>query len=339
MEVSVKKLGKQTICFSNSPGISETASIVSKKEGEGPLGAKFDQIVPDPMWEEASWEKAENKFLKQATDKLLQKSKLNPGDIDYILSGDLINQCTGTSFAIKDFNIPFLGIFGACSTIAEGLLIGSMIIDGDFGGRVIASTSSHFCSAEKQFRTPLEYGGQRPPTAQWTVTGAGALLLEKRHMPPFVTHATVGKIVTHGVKDANNMGAAMAPAFVDTLCAHFNDTGREPAFYDLIVSGDLGGVGGALAKDLAQGAGFDINNNYNDCGCMIFDGEKQDTHAGGSGCACSAVVLCGYILDEMRAHRMNNVLFCATGALMSPMTCMQGEDILGISYAIALSNG
>lgn len=332
------KLGKQTIRFSSPPSIVATASVVSKKEGDGPLGNRFDLVVPDPLWDEKSWEAAESKFLKTAIQTAVEKSHIPLEQMESVLSGDLMNQCTATAFGVQDFSLPLLGVYGACSTMAESLLLNAVLIDGGFQQYGISAVSSHFCSAEKQFRTPLEYGGQRPPTAQWTVTGAAAAVVGKQDRPPFITHATLGKIVDKGIADANNMGAAMAPAFVDTLLQHFQDTGRSPDDYDLIVSGDLGEVGRVLAMDLCREKGVDISPCYQDCGCLIFDGNKQDTHAGGSGCACSGSVLSAYLLPEMQAGRIQNLLFVPTGALMSPTTCMQGQNILGISYAIAISS-
>lgn len=332
-----KRLGNQTIAFANPPSIIESAAIGSKKESEGPLSADFDQLVPDPLWEEKSWEAAESKFMETAIRKAVQKANMKPDQIDYVIAGDLMNQCTSSAFAVKNLNIPLLGIYGACSTMAESLAISAMMIDGGYAATTVSATSSHFCSAEKQFRTPLEYGGQRTPTAQWTVTGSGAAVVGKKDQPPYITHVTLGRIVDKGITDANNMGAAMAPSFADTLSTHFKETGRQPDYYDLIVSGDLGEVGKALASDLLRDRGYDVSNNYNDCGCLIFDNQNQDTHAGGSGCACSATVLCGHLLKQVRSGKLQNLLFAATGALMSPTTCMQGENILGICYAISIS--
>ncbi len=330
------RLGARTVEFANPPVILESAATGSKKESEGKLAADFDLLVPDPLWEEKSWEAAESKFLKQAITIAMEKAGLKLSQIGCIVSGDLMNQCTSTAFAIKDFHRPLLGVYGACSTMAESMLVAANFISSGFVEYAIAATSSHFCSAEKQFRTPLEYGGQRTPTAQWTVTGSGAAILGATGEGPKITHATLGKIVDRGITDANNMGAAMAPAFVDTMVNHFKDTGRKVTDYDLIVSGDLGFVGRELAVRLAAENGLDFSVNYDDCGCMIYDRTKQDVHAGASGCACAGTVLCGHLLKRIRKGELKRILFAPTGALMSPTTCMQGESILGISYAISI---
>ena len=238
---------------------------------------------------------------------------------------------------MKDCNVPYFGIFGACSTMAEGMTLAAMLTDGGFSEKSVAAAGSHFCSAEKQFRFPLEYGGQRPPSAQWTVTGFGAVCIGKTGNVK-ITEATTGIITDYGIKDAANMGAAMAPAFVSTLCAHFKDTGRTPSYYDIILSGDLGLVGKDIANELMKKEGYDISENYNDCGAMIFDPESQDTHSGGSGCGCSASVLCGYILPRMEIGELKNVLFIATGALMSPTSSQQGNSIPSVAHAIALNS-
>ena len=331
-----QKLGNRTVAFSNPPILLESAATGSKKESEGKLAADFDLLVPDPLWEEKSWETAESKFLKTAITIAMEKSGLSWDKIGCIVSGDLMNHCTSTAFAIKDFHRPLLGVYGACSTMAESMLVASTFISSGFIDYAIAATSSHFCSAEKQFRTPLEYGGQRTPTAQWTVTGSGAIVLGASGNGPKVTHATLGKIVDRGITDANNMGAAMAPAFVDTMINHFKDTGRSVSDYDLILSGDLGFVGRELAVRLTAENGLDFSVNYDDCGCMIYDRKTQDVHAGGSGCACAGTVFCGHIMRRLKSGELKRVLFAPTGALMSPTTCMQGENILGISYAIAV---
>ncbi len=331
-----QKLGARTVAFQRPPVILESAATGSKKESEGKLAADFDLLVPDPLWEEKSWEAAESKFLKKAVSIAMEKSGLQWDQIGCIVSGDLMDQCTSTAFAVKDFHRPLLGVYGACSTMAESMIVASNLISSGWQEYAIAATSSHFCSAEKQFRTPLEYGGQRTPTAQWTVTGAGAAILAAQGTGPKVTHATLGKIVDRGVTDANNMGAAMAPAFVDTMINHFKDTGRSVKDYDLIVSGDLGFVGRELAVRLAAENGLDFSENYDDCGCMIYDRAKQDVHAGASGCACAGTVLCGHLLKRIRSGELKRILFSPTGALMSPTTCMQKENILGISYAIVI---
>jgi len=330
---NTKRLGGQTITFPTSPSVLGFATIVGQKEGEGPLGSFFDTIEADQMFGTTTWEKAESAMVSKTIAKCIEKSNISQDQINYILSGDLLNQCAGSNFGLRDTGIPYLGIFGACSTMAEGLSIGSMIVDGGFADKIMAVAGSHFCSAERQFRYPLEYGGQRPPSAQWTVTGCGAVILGHGE-GPYITHVTTGRIEDKGIKDANNMGAAMAPAFVSTLKAHFEDTGRTPTDYDLILSGDLGLIGKQIATELMQKDGYDIRPNYNDCGVMIFDCKTQDTHAGGSGCGCSASVLCGNILPRLKSKELARVLFIATGALMSPTTTQQGESIPSIAHAV-----
>ncbi len=322
----------------NGVGIAGYASVAGKKEGEGPLRHYFDILMEDAEWGEKTWEKTESKMQKSAVAHAVEKAGINLSDINYIFAGDLLNQCIGSSFGLRELEIPFLGVYGACSTMAETLGLAAMTVDGGFADCSAAVTSSHFCTAERQYRTPLEYGGQRTPTAQWTVTGAGALILSKSGGAPYVTHFTAGKIVDLGITDANNMGAAMAPAAADTLLAHFKDTGNRPEDYDLILSGDLGEVGRSILVDMMNDEGYDIAENYNDCGCMIFDGKKQDTHAGGSGCGCGASTLCGYVMNRMKAGELNRVLFMATGALLSPTSTLQGESIPSVAHAVVISN-
>lgn len=322
----------------NGVGIAGYASVAGKKEGEGPLRRYFDILMDDAEWGEKTWEKTESKMQKSAVAHAVEKAGINLSDINYIFAGDLLNQCIGSSFGLRELEIPFLGVYGACSTMAETLGLAAMTVDGGFADCSAAVTSSHFCTAERQYRTPLEYGGQRTPTAQWTVTGAGALILSKSGGAPYVTHFTAGKIVDLGITDANNMGAAMAPAAADTLLAHFKDTGNRPEDYDLILSGDLGEVGRSILVDMMNDEGYDIAENYNDCGCMIFDGKKQDTHAGGSGCGCGASTLCGYVMNRMKAGELNRVLFMATGALLSPTSTLQGESIPSVAHAVVISN-
>jgi len=333
---AAKKIGTQTIQFQFPPSIISTASIVGKKEGEGPLKNYFDYVLDDLHWGEKTWEKAESKMLKEAISKAIEKANKNVNEIDYIFAGDLLNQCIGATFGIRDLGIPFFGLFGACSTMSLSLSIAAMVIDGGYADYAVAATSSHFCSAERQFRFPLEYGGQRPPTSQWTVTGAGAVVLSSQGTGPYITHVTVGKIVDLGIKDVNNMGAAMAPAAVDTIYTHFNDTGFIPDDYDLIITGDLAKVGKEIAEDMLKDKNIDISNKYTDCGIKIFESEVQDTHAGGSGCGCSAVVLAGYLYKEMLKGNLNKILFVATGALMSPTSSQQGESIPAIAHAVTI---
>ena len=323
--------------FVAPPVILASASVVGKKEGEGPLRDCFDSVSQDTYFGTKSWEQAESAMLRQCFDLVCQKAGLLPEQLDYVLSGDLLNQCVGSAYAMRDIGVPYLGLYGACSTMAESLSLAAMLIDGGYAEHAAALTSSHFCSAERQYRFPLEYGGVRTPTAQWTVTGSGALILGAAGSGPRVTMVTTGKIADAGITDANNMGAAMAPAAYETLKAHFADTGRTPDYYDLIVTGDLGKLGRELLLELFRQDGVDLSTNHNDCGLMIFDLENQDVHCGGSGCGCSASVLTGYLLNGMREGRWKNILFCPTGALHSPTSAFQGESVPGICHAIAIS--
>lgn len=332
-----KHLGRQTVRFETPPSILATASVVGKKEGEGPLRDYFDQVHEDTKFGQSSWEKAESQMQTLALQAALTKASVSPSAVDMLFAGDLLNQCIGTSFAARGTDIPFYGLYGACSTMAESLSMASMAVEGGFANHAAAMTSSHFASAERQYRLPLEYGGQRTPTAQWTVTGSAAFILGPNDKPPYIRAITTGKIVDLCVADANNMGAAMAPAFVDTVIAHFKDTGLKPTDYDLIVSGDLGSVGKALALDLFRREGYDMKNVLDDCGTMIFDLESQDVHAGGSGCGCSAVVLSGYLLKKLETGVYKNILFCGTGALLSPVSTQQGESIPAVCHAVAIS--
>ena len=276
----MEKLGKQTIKFDTPPTILDCASIVGPKEADGPLASYFDNCLEDEFWGENSWEKAESKIIKETVNTVVSKSGLPSDKIDYCFAGDLLNQCISSSFGLRELNIPFFGIFGACSTFVEALMLGAIFTESGAGENVICAASSHFCSAEKQFRFPLELGNQRPQSAQWTVTGSGAAIVSKNGTGPYITHITPGKIVDMGIKDANNMGAAMAPAALDTLLTHFKDTGRAPSYYDVILTGDLGHVGKEILIELAETKGYNIKSNYNDCGVLIFDKEKQDTHSG-----------------------------------------------------------
>jgi len=331
-----KRLGKQTLRLSSPPSMISNASIVGPKEGEGPLAVYFDHVLKDDYFGEESWEKAECKMLKEVVKNAIKSSGMSSTNINFMFAGDLLNQIISSSFAARELQIPFIGLYGACSTMAESICMGSVMLDGGFAEAVVCATSSHFSSAERQYRFPLEQGVQRPPFAQWTVTGAGAAVLAEAGNGPYITHVTIGKVLDFGVKDANNMGAAMAPAAVDTITAHLNETGRSPLYYDLIVTGDLGNIGKAITLDMMQKEGFDINKVYNDCGSMIFDGAKQDAYAGGSGCGCSAAVLNGYIAKEMKKGNLNRVLLVATGALLSPITTWQGESIPSIAHAVAI---
>lgn len=331
----MQKIGKQTIKFDTPPTIIETACIVGPKEADGPLAKYFDQCLEDEFWGESTWEKAESKIIKEAVNTLLGKAGVSPAEIDYCFAGDLLNQCISSSFGLRDSNVPYFGIFGACSTFVEGMSLAAIFAEG-FANKVLFATSSHFCSAEKQFRFPLELGNQRPPSAQWTVTGAGSAIISKDGNGPFITYVTPGKIVDMGIKDANSMGAAMAPAALDTLVTHFKDTGRKPSYYDVIVTGDLGYIGKDILTDLAKQEGYDIKPNYDDCGVLIFDKEHQDTHSGGSGCACCGSVFSGYFFKQLRDKKIKRILLIATGALMNATSSQQGESIPGIAHAISI---
>lgn len=331
-----KKIGKQTVRLAEGVTILSAASTVGPKEAEGPLGKYFDQTVEDSFFGEKSWELAESKFVEKNMGLAIQKANLKPKDMDYILCGDLLNQCTGSTFGIKNLEIPFFGLFGACSTMGESMSLGAMLIDGGFANHVLAGASSHFCAAEKQFRFPLPLGTQRPPTATWTVTGDGAVVLSRKGEGPKITEITTGKIVDMGVTDANNMGAAMAPAAAALLKAHFEDTGRTPQEYDVIATGDLGTVGRQLVVELLKKEGYDMDSRYTDCGIEIFDAEKQDTHAGGSGCACSAVTFCAYFYPKLVSGEIGRMLFIPTGALMSPTSSQQGQPIPGIAHGVVI---
>lgn len=333
-----KKMGKQTVKLSNPVRIINTSSIVSKKEGEGPLGDCFDKVIDDSLYGENSWEKAESKFIRENIKNLLSKANMDTNNIDYLICGDLLDQCSGSTFGIESFNIPFLGVFGACSTMGESMSIGAMLLDGGFGENIIAGASSHFCGAEKQFRTPLPLGNQRPPTTTWTVTGAGAVLLSKSGNYPKITHITTGKVVDMGITDANNMGAAMAPAAADLLINHFKDTGRTPQDYDVIATGDLGEVGKNIVISLLSEENYALDERYTDCGIEIYDNEKQDTHCGGSGCGCSATTFASYFYPKLCSGEIKTMLFIPTGALMSVVSAGQGQSIPSIAHGVVITS-
>ncbi len=335
----MKKIGKQTIKFDTPPVIVECGSIVGPKEADGPLAKYFDQCLDNEFWGEKTWEKAESKIIKETVNTAISKSGIPSEKIDYCFAGDLLNQCISSSFGLRELNIPFFGVFGACSTFVESLSLASVFIENGINFALCA-VSSHFCSAEKQFRFPLELGNQRPPTSQWTVTGAGAAIVANASNSDFsgprITYITSGKIVDMGIKDANNMGAAMAPAAFDTLITHFKDTGRNPSYYDAILTGDLGHIGKDILTELSQKNGYNIKSVYNDCGVLIFDKEKQDTHSGGSGCGCCATVFSGYIFKMLKEKKLKKVLLIATGALTNSTSAQQGESIPGIAHAISI---
>lgn len=331
----IKKIGEYTMQFESTPSITGYGAVAGKKESEGPLGSCFDKIFYDAHAGQDSWEKAESTLQKEALSIALGKANRKPEDISYIFAGDLLNQCISSSYGLRDFNIPYLGQYGACSTMAQSLIMAAVMVES--GGAQCCScvTSSHFCSAERQYRFPLEYGGQRTPTAQWTVTGAGSCIVENaKGNYPKVAYATVGRIVDMGVKDANNMGAAMAPAAAQTISNFLSDTNTGPSDYDMIFTGDLGKVGSDLLYQLLDEKKYNIRDNHRDCGLLIFDCEKQDVHAGGSGCGCAASVFCSAILNKMKKGELKNILLIATGALMSPTSTQQGESIPSVAHLV-----
>lgn len=328
--------GKQSVVFLQPPAVLSYASVVGKKESEGPLSSSFDIASSDTRFGQRSWEKAEMQMQKTALELALQKGALKASDLDAAFLGDLLNQCIASSFTMRGIGIPTLGLYGACSTMAESLLLAGMSISGGFCRKTLSMASSHFASAERQYRFPLGYGGQRTPTAQWTVTGTGALILGHMGTGPYLRSGTVGTVVDAGIRDANNMGAAMAPAAYETLRAHFDDLSLAPEDYDLIVTGDLGSLGSQLVRELFADDGVKLGARYQDCGVMIFDAKAQDVHCGGSGCGCSAAVLCGYLLCQMRRHELRRLLFCGTGALLSPISTQQGESIPAVCHAVSL---
>lgn len=342
MEQNSIQMGNQSIAFQNPPFIMEESSIAGKKEGEGPLGGYFDEIEKEEMCGGKTWEEGESRLLKRAVEKVLSKAGLVPGDIRYLLCGDLLGQLMATSFGISDFEIPVFGLYGACSTMGESMSLGAFLTGAGYADKVIALTSSHFASAEKQFRFPLDYGNQRPLCATWTVTGSGAVVISKDRDKKnigkdiAITGVTTGKIVDYGLKDSMNMGACMAPAAADLIYAHLQDFNRQPDFYDAIITGDLGYVGKDILIELVEGKGYDIKNNHTDCGIEIFDRETQDTHSGGSGCGCSAITLAAYILHKMRKGQWNKVFFIPTGALLSPVSFNEGNSVPSIAHGIVL---
>lgn len=334
--MAIKRLGTQTIKLANPPSIISTYSIVGPKEGDGPLKDYFDLILEDDLWGEESWEKAESKIQESAISSVISNGGLSLTDINYLFSGDLLNQIVASGYAARQLAIPFFGLYGACSTMTESLSLGAMAIDGGFADNVVCATSSHFSSAERQFRFPLEYGAQRPFSSQWTVTGAGATLLSSTGNGPYITHITTGKIVDPGITDVTNMGAAMAPAAMDTMINHFKDTGFRPKDYDLIITGDLGLVGKSIVLDMMKKENYNLDKMFKDAGGEIFDPEVQDTHAGGSGCACSATVFNGYVFKEILKGKYDRVLLMSTGALHSTLITQQGESIPGIAHAVTI---
>ena len=331
------RIGKQTVEFVGAPSFLSWASIAGEVEAVGPLASYFDLTV-DELWNEDTWEKCEAKMFEQAVRIAVEKTGMFMDDIDCLLGGDLLNQIVSINFAARALQRPFIGLYGACSTMGESLMVGAMLLDGGFAETVACVTGSHFSTAERQYRFPLELGNQRSPTAQRTVTGAGASILG-RGGDIKITGATIGKVVDLGIKDSENMGAAMAPAAADTLLMHLQDTGKGPQDYDLILTGDLGRFGYDIMLDMTKEAGVDIRQNYNDCGMMIFDRARQNVDSGGSGCGCSAVTLNGYILGKLASGELKKVLFMPTGALLSPTTTLQGGSIPCISHAVVIESG
>lgn len=352
-----QKLGKASVCLDKPVYILNSASIVGKKEGEGPLGLLFDMIGEDDMFGCNTWEEAESNLQKDAIYMALGKAGLKPADISFVFAGDLLGQSIATSFGIATYQIPLLGVYGACSTCGESLALGAMCVAGGFAERVVCVTSSHFASAEKEFRFPLEYGNQRPLSATWTVTGSGAFVLSdtpvisktiaaaneqsekvQSNARAQITGITVGKIVDYGLKDSMNMGACMAPAAASTLEQHFIDFNSQPSDYDKIITGDLGSVGQTVLIDLLREKGYDISDRHMDCGIEIYDAKAQDTHAGGSGCGCSAVTLSAYILKQVEEGNWKKVLFMPTGALLSKTSFNEGQSVPGIAHALVLES-
>ena len=308
------------------------AAVAGKKEGEGPLKEYFDKVVKDDKFGEESFEKAERKFFSTAISLATQKAGLEKPDM--IIGGDLLNQIISASFASRDFFAPFFGVYGACSTICESMLLGACLVSGGFTENVFCAASSHFSTAERQYRFPLDYGSQQTPTSQWTVTGAGCSVLTNKKSAIRICAGTVGKVIDLGIKDANNMGAAMAPAAADTICEHLRATGTTQNDYDVILTGDLGKLGKELAIELIKQNGFDVSQKINDCGCMIFYPE-QNAPMGASGCGCASVVFNGFVKNQLEQGKIKSVLLAATGALLSPTSSFQGENIPGISYALS----
>ena len=329
--------GKQSIMFEKPPYIVNYASIVGQKEGEGPLGKYFDKIEHDPMVGKDNWEEAESELQKKAASMALQKAGLMPEDIRYLFSGDLLGQIIASSFGMLELQIPMFGLYGACSTAGESLSLAAMTVAAGYAEHCLAVTSSHFASAEKQFRYPLEYASQRPLSTTWTVTGSGAFVVGKTGNVK-ITGITTGKMVDYGIKDSMNMGAAMAPAAADTIYQHFQDFKRTPEDYDLIVTGDLGVVGRELVLDLLRRKGYELTKQYFDCGIAIFDDSTQDTHSGGSGCGCSAVTLAGYLLPKLERGELKRILFLPTGALLSTVSFNEGQSIPGICHGVVLEH-
>ena len=333
-----QKVGKQSIAFENGVYIDAMASIVGKKEGNGPLGHESDMIVEDPKFGEDNWDAAESKFQNETAKLVISKSGLAKESIRYIFAGDLLGQLIATTFGIAELGIPLFGLYGACSTMGESISLGAMTVAAGYADYVMALASSHFASAEKSFRFPLEYSNQRPYSATWTVTGCGSVIIGKDKGIAKIEGITTGKIVDYGIKDAMNMGACMAPAAADVIYNNLKDFHIEPDYYDKIITGDLGYVGQTILIDMLKERGIDISDRHYDCGVEIFDNDEQDTHSGGSGCGCSASVLCSYILKQLEKGYWKRILFVPTGALMSPISFNEGQSIPGIAHAVVLAS-
>lgn len=334
------RVGKRTVAFTSLPIMYSAAAVAGQNERAGPFGETFDVILGDDLWGEKTYELAERKMILEAVNTALEKVSLKPDDISYMLGGDLLNQIISSGFAARTLGIPFFGLYGACSTIAESLVLGAMLVDGGFAEHVVCTTSSHFATAERQFRNPLELGTPKTPTSQSTVTGSGAAVLSSKRDSayPAVTHATAGCVIDLGINDVNNLGAAMAPAAAETIISHLEDTGRASDYYDYIVTGDLGTFGSELLLRLTSENGHDISNNHRDCGAIIYSGNEL-MKCGGSGCGCSASLLCGHFFGEMRHGKIKRILFIATGALHSPTSMLQKETIPSIAHAVSLEMG
>lgn len=336
--MNVKRLGRQTAALTVPAAVVSWAAVVGRMEEDGPLGGCFDAVYDDSFCGQKTWEQGEAAMQSDALRLALQKGGLTAEDVDCVFAGDLLNQNIGATFALRDFGIPVCGVYGACSTMGESLALAALAVSGGGARLAAAQTSSHFCTAERQYRMPLPYGSQRSPTAQWTATAAGCCIVGRESEGPYVTHVTRGRIIDMGVTDMTNMGAAMAPAAYDTLTALFRETETKPVDYDLIITGDLGAVGHDILLELFRQEGVALEN-YTDCGLLLYDRQRQDMHAGGSGCGCSAAVLCGHLLDGLRKGKWRRVLFAPTGALLSPTSSFQGESIPGICHAVVLAAG
>lgn len=341
------RLGKQSLVFPTRPAVLSTFTVAGPMEGKGPLGKDFDTILPDTFYGERCWEKTESKMLNEAVSYCIARAQVQESDVDFLITGDLLNQCISGSFAAKDLSVPHLGIYSACASFGEGLIVASMAIQGGFASYAVVGVSSHHDSVERQFRFPTELGVQRPTTAQWTATLAASVMVAEAdqasaqgagdgYAPIRVSGATVGEVIEMGMKDPFDMGCAMAPAAVNTLTTHFDDFGRRPADYDLIITGDLAQIGRTIVRDMLEARGLALHDRLDDCGLRLYDRKRQDVHAGGSGTACSAGVFCAYIVRGMREGRWRRVLFAPTGALHSPTSYKQGESIPAVCHAVVL---